>query len=429
MGVPLSQHAIYRFGLAFTMLAFADPTSFIGYSEYNTPIKYLYTCIVLSFLCFYMLKNNSVNPKSLGPFMALLFFFITTMVFVFNLINYGYRLSYSAAFTSSLLFAAAAFIPPSAVLVDATRISRQILLMFFACTIFYLGETIFKSTKIGQSLSSASGIEFGKSIVSVLGLCLAILLRRTLFVFLFAGVTALALIVRPSSTLVLGIITCIPLAFLLQIRAIGLSRVLANTVLILVALSPFALYVFFDQLREFISAAESAVKGDVLGGRSNAEFRLVVVNKALHQLEGTSFWYGNGLDGNTTVFVGQDIPSWFAVDAHGLATIHSDFVIVLSQAGLVGYSLFIIFICLVLNRRFRNLACVRIGNDDLYNLLSISIVAVVTLILYCSVNPFLQYYYLAHPVWLLLFISELAGKSTISRELLLRNMTSMKTQH
>jgi hypothetical protein len=411
--MPLSQTWIYKFSFAFTVIAFMEPTSLIWSSEYAVPIKYLYTLIVAGSVILYGISSRSVFITSAAPVLALLFFIITGVTFITNYTVFGYKQSNLGAFTSSLIFAAATVIPQSGLVIDVQRILKQLLRLFLVCSIFYLFETIYKQTDFGQTHSFNPDPDLYKSILSVLGLCLAILLRRKVLILLFLAVMLSALVFRPTSTLVLATAVSVPLTILLRNRAIGLSRTIAYGIFIVAALTPVIIYVFFDEIGDIIIAVESALKSDVLGGFSNTQFRLLILKKAMLQLSETSYLFGRGLDGNSTVFVGIEAPYWFNIDPLGLIAIHSDFVIILTQAGIVGYSVFIFFYYSILHFRFRRLTEAGAHNNGLYNLFSLSIVACVCLLIYSSANPILSFYYVTLPLWAIFLISELAGRAML----------------
>jgi hypothetical protein len=411
--MPLSQTWFYKFIFAFTAIAFMDPTSLLSSSEYTVPIKQLYTLIVVAFVIFYGLSSRSFLLESAAPVLALLFFIITGCVFIINLIVFGYKQSILSEFISSLIFAAAIVIPQSGIVIDIQRILKQLFGLFLFCSTCYLFETIFKHTDFGAAHSFNPDSDFPKSILSVLGLCLAILLRRNVMIVLFLAVMLTALVFRPTSTLVLATAFTVPLTILLRGRAIGLSRTIAYGILIAAVSIPLIIYAFFDEIGRIIMAMESAIKSDVLGDVSNTQIRLLIIKEAIRQLSETSYWYGRGLDGNATIFIGREASYWFHFNPQGLIAIHSDFVVILSQAGIVGYSVFFVFFYSILHFRFRSLTKTGAHNNGLYNLLSLSIVACVCLIIFCSANPILYYYYVVHPVWAIFLISQLAGRAKL----------------
>jgi hypothetical protein len=409
--VQLSQMGVYRFGIAFTVIAFLDPTTFFWGSSYSGIVKYLYTATALFFIVLYASRYNSIVLRPIAPILALLFFVVTSAVFIFNLISYGYQLSFATAFTSSLIFSCAAFVSLSRTNIDSDRILRQLLYLFLLCAVAYLFETLFKATAFGRAHSYFDDPEFSKSIISLLGLCLAIILRKRAMVLIFLFLLLAALLIRPTSTLIVAMMVALPLTILLRARAILSVRIVASAVLIIAALSPLLLYLFFDQIGSILESFELAVKTGTLGGHSNSHFRLLVLNTALNHLAETSLWFGNGLDGNTTVFIGRELPAWLDVDQLGLVTIHSDFFIVLTQSGLLGYLVFLAFLYSILSSRIRALS--QVVRSDTYNLLSLSVIAAVCVIIFSTVNPFIQYYYVLNPIWTLFFVSELMARATV----------------
>jgi hypothetical protein len=405
--MQLSNTPIYKFCLFVSVIIYLDPISFTTASPYAVPLKYIYTSIIVVLILMYFVAYRSILADNIAPLLALFFYIVTMVVFLFNLTVYGYRLSYTSAFTSSLVLAAAAFMPRSGLTVDAGRILRHLLWLFLFCSYAYVFEAAIKLMSFGQAVSFNADPEFGKSIVAVVGLALAFLQRRASMALLFLLSIALALVLRPSTTVVLALSICLPLTLLLRRQDLQISRVSANTALCFAAVSPFILYAFYDQISDLLQTAESTIKTEALGGQTNTRFRLIVINKALQQLIDGSLLYGNALDGNTTVFIGNEIPSWFNFNALGIVTIHSDFVIVLSQAGLIGYALFIAFFAIIINTRFRSLYQVNRHSDE-YTMLSISIISIVGLLVIALVNPFLQNFFILHPIWTLMFVSELA---------------------
>jgi hypothetical protein len=263
---------------------------------------------------------------------------------------------------------------------------------------------------------------FTKSIICVLALCLCILTGRQILALFVAVITAIALALRPTSTLVLALTCCLPIAFALKLRVSGfrptavlLSRTIAMGTLFLAAAIPLLLYFFFDDIASMIYVAETYIKADLLGGHSNTDFRLAILRLSFDAIDRTSFWYGSALTGGVTVPLGMlpEWQGWWATgNVNGQAPIHSDFVIVFVLMGILGYILFALAFYLVLKNRFRELAR-RDTRGSGVVLQAIAIIAVVALLIYCSDEPYLAYYNHSNVVWLLLLISEVAMKSTI----------------
>jgi len=411
---------IYHFCIAFVVIDFLDVLDLLDTIGLNYVIKYGYTAVVLGFMAVYLLRWRTVDATT-APIIFLVFFVVTGVSFAVRFFIYDERLSYISAFLSPLVFSLAIFIPPNTVMIDVRRIVRVLTFLFSVGSVFYLIEAIIKPFNIVRSLTPLGEVQIHKSLICVLALCLCILSgRKTLGLFV-AVVTAIALSLRPVSTLVLALACCLPIAIALRSRVSGprpvsvlTARVLAFATLLVAISIPLLLYWFFDDVGSIISSSESYLKSDVIGGQSNMEFRLTILKYAYTMIDKTSFLYGSALSGNQTVPLAM-LPGWGwwgAVKGISDASIHSDFVVVLVLMGILGYTVFSIAFYLVLKDRFREL-----GRRDLLGdgvvLQAISIIGVVALIVYCSDQPFLSYYNHAHSVWMLLLISEVARKSRI----------------
>jgi hypothetical protein len=260
-----------------------------------------------------------------------------------------------------------------------------------------------------------------KSMSCVLALCLSILTGRKTLALVIAVMTMIALELRPASTLVLGLVCCVPIAIALRPSAssgrplsVLLGRTVALTVLALAVSIPLLLYFFFDDVASVITDIEGSLKSDVIGGRSNVAFRMAILKFVFVAMENTSFWYGSALGGSVTVPLGQNTAWswWFMQDPNGEAPIHSDFVIVLSLMGILGYVVFSGAFYLVLRNRFGELSRRAVHGSGVV-LQAISIIACVALVIYCSDQPYLSYYSHTLLVWMLLLISEVARKSKV----------------
>jgi O-antigen ligase len=407
-GEPLTKTAIYRLCIAFTVFAFvADLNFFIARSDYNATIKYIYTAALLLLMLMYLIRWKSFDTSTLAPLLALIFFLISSAVLLVNLAIYGEKASYASAFTSSLVFATAAFVPPGVIVLDGRRVLRHLLWLFSFGTACFLVEALMRFSGFFKWVFVYSkDLEPTRTIVCILALSLSILLRKALFCFLLSVMIGVGLVLEPKSTLAISLVVCGSLAVALRMRSFRTARLIGYGVLTVAAAGPLVLYFFFDDISQIIQAADSYIKEDLLSGQSDTTFRLAILKLAFEELS-QSFLFGNGLNGETTVLLAREFAFW--QERGGMAMIHSDFVIVLTQAGFVGYVLFICFFYAMLRARSHMLATAL--NTEVRILTALSVVALVALIIYCSFNPFLSYFETAHPIWMLLFISEIARKS------------------
>jgi hypothetical protein len=143
------------------------------------------------------------------------FFSVGGVSFVANLFR-GIEVSYITAFTASLVFASATFIPAGSFAVGAPtmcRDLRRLLLLGSAC---YLIEASLKASGLASSISYATEIEHVKSIVCVMALAIAILTRSRRSIIASFTIIITSLIVRPSTSLLVATAICLPLAFAMR---------------------------------------------------------------------------------------------------------------------------------------------------------------------------------------------------------------------
>ena len=117
------------------------------------------------------------------------------------------------------------------------------------------------------------------------------------------------------------------------------------------------------------------------------------------------------------MFIAPEYGDWLNYNANGLVPIHSDFVAILVLSGCIGYFLFAAMLYSCLSSRSRWLTSNDFVDGNHFALVSISIVALLTLAIYCSFNPFLINYQHTHIIWFLLLISEMVLKESRVRVL------------
>jgi hypothetical protein len=319
-----------------------------------------------------------------------------------------------------LVWSLALFIPAGSIGLDAQRLTRDLRWVFFFCTVLYVIEAIIKPLDVVSHLTPLHEVQVHKSLVCVLALCLSILTGRMTLAFITSGAIVAAIILRPMSTLVLALIVCVPIAIVLRSRVIRprITPVIvgfaASMMTWIAAVSiPLLLYFFFDDIADFIGAGETYLKSDVIGGQSNMAFRLAILKIAYSTItDAWTFIFGNGLLDKHTVPLGQIgyWQWWYNINPEGEAPIHSDFSIVFIEMGIIGYFFLSIAFLSALWRRFRDLTRAKFSGYAVV-IQSISIIGILTLMIYISDEPSLRYYNHTQSIWLLLLISEVASKS------------------
>ena len=243
--------ALYRFCIAIAVLDFADIYDFI---DFNTVAKYSFAAVILAFMAIYFLRWKKMDA-AVAPTIFLLFFIVTGLVFALRFFIYDERNSYVTAFISPLVFAAAIFIPPNSLVVDARKVVRDLTILFSVGTVFYLIEAIIRP--FGFIHNGPDEVNLLKSLSCVVAICLSILTGRKTLALVLACITVAALELRPTSTLVLGLVCCVPIAIALRPRvtsfrpiSVLLGRTITMTVFISVVSIPLLLFSSLMMLRQ-----------------------------------------------------------------------------------------------------------------------------------------------------------------------------------
>lgn len=413
---------IYHFCLAFFIIDFLDIPDYLDGGLLSDLFKYIYAAIAIFFMAAYFLRWKNFSP-SIAQLIFFSLFVLTGMVFAINFFIYDIRQSYISAFISPLVFCVAMFIPPNSVELDGHRITRTLTILFTVGSVFYVIEALAKAYHLVPGLGDLGEVQINKSLTCVVGLCLCILTRRKGLLLFNIAMTLLGLALRPVSTMVLALFCCLPIAIALRVRVSRPSSVgvltaqsIALIVLLLAVSIPLLLYFYFDDIAPIINSWEGVLKSDVIGGQSNTEFRLAILQIAFSGFSQNSFWYGSALTGGQTVSLAL-LPGWdwwWHIKGNGAATIHSDFVVMLILAGFVGLAAFGLAFFFALRDRFRELARRALPGNWIV-LHSIAIVGIIALIVYSSDQPYMSYYSHAHSAWMLLLMSEVARKAKLPR--------------
>jgi hypothetical protein len=173
------------------------------------------------------------------------------------------------------------------------------------------------------------------SILLVYLMILAGLYRRRLLLALSVALVGLSLALRPSSTLASSALVAalIIMAHRLQLRRLLRRAGLIGTCAILAA--NLAVLESGDLAQTFYSI-EPLVKQETLDAFSNNQTRLALISAARHDLAQHSWLIGKAFTGKVTVDTAEYLP-WMPVAE---MPVHSDFIIMVMEGGLVGYAVF-----------------------------------------------------------------------------------------
>jgi hypothetical protein len=175
------------------------------------------------------------------------------------------------------------------------------------------------------------------SFVLVFGLVFSVVSRDRLATVLILAVIAATLILRPTSTLFLGALLGVAVA------AVSARRPAVASIMSRVVIFTFAIVAIASmsdpQLAYALGDIESSLKESILGGESNSITREALIFAAQQKFEENSFFFGSFFLGETNPDVSEILGR-----LDFTAPVHSDFVEMLYQGGIVGLFAFCYFL-------------------------------------------------------------------------------------
>ncbi|MGH9960516.1 MAG: hypothetical protein ACREBC_25910, partial [Pyrinomonadaceae bacterium] len=332
--------------------------------------------------------------------------------------NEGGGISYTSALFPMMLVGLSAFIPE-----DRSHLNFESALDFYQkiSVLFVIVHVSWQILFLFSPFAEKGWYDMANHeslFFAAFGICLSLLLGRWRNTGILAGLVVISLLIRPTSTFIaaLAIGLVITLGFLLNRQAIAM--LFGNAVLVLLMLFPLA-FVAQPKVVEFTYGIEPMVKEELLGSASNNSFRIAVLGLAREAILKTPWATGQGFSGTPNVDVGTVNEGWSGGDPNdplsSRVPIHSDFVIMLWQGGMLGYGLFALsFTAVVVNLRRSLEIAVAKGAVAAVTLLRSLYIFIVVFSVYISFNPILQKYSFSYLFWFSLLILTLACRQTRS---------------
>jgi hypothetical protein len=200
--------------------------------------------------------------------------------------------------------------------------------------------------------------------------------------YMYSALIVLYLITRPSSTVLLALLSTYGGYFLSLHRPLIISK-LAKLLIIASGLTAIISVYTFEIINEF-SKYEVYLKTQILGGQSHSEFRLAVIGRIV-QDESRNFLFGNFFIKGINVERLNDNLEWWSLD---LAPIHSDFLIAFNAGGLVGLVFFTLLFYFLVAGRLKVLTT-REEYFQKKNYLKAQILCIMVFVIFCNFNPML----------------------------------------
>ncbi|MBR0829865.1 hypothetical protein JQ596_30485 [Bradyrhizobium manausense] len=407
-----------RFCALYGIVTYADFFNLLGYSTSGIGAagKYAFFLILILAFAHSWLRTRNLRFGFDAPTILLCFTFFALVPFFAQLATEGDTNSYASAFIPTLILSTAITHDPSEYSSDLTKLRDRLLQWLCVLCLLYDVE-LFVRAYSGLSYFSlvANQTNHLKSIVFVAALALAHWSRRSAFYLTFILLLALVSeILRPSSTLLLAMAVCAPLSFFMRHRFLSAAKLWSYGLLAIAALAPIGLYLSQD-LSQWVASLDEAAKSDALGGSSNAVVRLTIMKVAFQRIEDSSWLVGEFFSGGTTVQVANLLSFWTANYASGLAQIHSDYVCILLEGGLIGYGAF--NLALLASARAFIQGADGAASRPRTEMLATGVVTLSSLAIYCSVNPVLQSFQVASIPWTILLCSYVALRTSVAKQM------------
>jgi len=350
---------------------FGEPTAYVI-------VRYLTATICLVLVGYHLLVFSVFNPIRYAAVLAALLGMIGIVTFGITQFVTGSKNSYAAGLVPFFFFFLPAITSRDGLAYQFSRLQAWILRCLVISGVVTLATFFFgrdMPIRTGHELSYAFvllaiyGVIFKKWIYFTIGVCLS-------FVFIT---------IRPSSTLAGGWVVAILCLYILKFfgsKKLHVATLLSCYLLVASAMMSVFGIGFFD----FLMDIEQIIKIDFLGGVSNADFRNAVAIAMREEFYSENIVFGRFFTGNINPFVFHLIP-WFGE----FAPIHSDFMTVMFQGGLVGFSMFsAVFLLWQHLWRRASAACELKGDVHASRFFDFMAICQVVFMLYMSFNPILQ---------------------------------------
>jgi hypothetical protein len=216
---------------------------------------------------------------------------------------------------------------------------------------------------------------------------LSSLFRRNLMFCLSVGLIVLSLALRPTSTLVFASFFASMAVILHRLRLRRILRFFCMILVLAIIVENLSI-LESEKFADAVFSVEPLVKQEALGGPDNNDFRLGVLAAARDEMAGESFLIGKAFIGNVAVDALVRLP-W--VHDETMLSIHSDFVIMIVQGGLIGYGLFAVLFIGMARLCGKGARLAHAGGDFASETLFDVLQAMnVTAMLYMSQEPMMQ---------------------------------------
>ncbi len=301
--------------------------------------KYLFTIAVT--LCAALLAMRTPRLNLSPPFLLapLALFVLGSIAFAYSIFFAPGLATYSSGLIPLIIIAIPLLIATRGTRADGAAVREYLLAIFGVAALCHVLWQV-AAGWVGATEDYDYGWVFFPqgSIVFVYFMLLSGLFRRNLSLAFSIGLIGLNLLLRPSSTLVFTTMFAAAVIVSHRLRLQRFFRVACLLVAALIIVGNLAV-LESDDVAQALYSIEPLIKQDALGANSNNQDRLALISAARYEL--LQYWLliGKAFSGKVTVATELYLP-WLWSQGVMEMPIHSDFIIMIVEGGLIGYGLF-----------------------------------------------------------------------------------------
>ncbi len=298
-------------------------------------LKYMFASLMMAWFALLAIVRQRINPSPLFPLAALALSLAGVASFIYSIAVEPGRTTYASALIPLSLAASPLVIPTRGTQVDGTTTTEYLFKIIGIAAIFHVLWWLvdYASGMTDTDPGSYSGV--GQAYSPVCFMILCGLFRRKMLLGLSVGLIGLSLFLRPSSTTGFIAVFAAAVIVLYRLDYRRLLRIACVSIVGMIIVGSLLVFLSAD-VAEVLYSIEPLMKEDALKAKSNNNFRLGIFSAVRDDMADKSILVGKFFSGNIDVDPRQYYPDW-GVD---YVTIHSEYIIMIQQGGLIGYGVF-----------------------------------------------------------------------------------------
>jgi hypothetical protein len=296
-------------------------------------LKYVFAMFFLSWFALIALTRQRINTSPLFPLAALALSVAGVFSFTYSIAVEPGTTTYSSALIPLIFAALPLVIPTEAPRVDGVAVAEYLFRIFGIAAIFHvLWYVVDYALGLGEA-DPGSYVGIAPAFAPVCFMMLCGMFRRKILLALSIGLIGLSLVLRPSSTtgFIAGFATVvIGLHWVNYRRLVQVASVFIAVMIIVGNLATF----ISDDVAQALYSIDPLMKEDVLDAQSNSAFRVAIISAVRDEIAEKSILVGKFFSGDVVV----NFSKYYTWDSP-FAPIHSDYIAIIQQGGLIGYGL------------------------------------------------------------------------------------------